>query len=84
LLNRTTLEKPNRIVRCNDFSHSACRDDPMSEARAAGYQGALGENLYMAEGRLGAPRVALDGWLNSPGTARTSSVPSGAAKGSLS
>jgi hypothetical protein len=26
-----------------------------------------GENLYIADGRYGAPRPALDGWLNSPG-----------------
>jgi len=33
----------------------------------AGYVGGWGENLEIADGRFGAPRVALDGWLNSPG-----------------
>ena len=47
------------------FLHDACGDDPAADVRAAGYDGPWGENLYR-EGRLGAPRVALDGWLNSP------------------
>jgi hypothetical protein len=67
LLGETSLAKANRIVRCGDFSHTACGEDAASEVRAAGYYGAWGENLYIAEGPLGAPRVALDGWLNSPG-----------------
>ncbi len=66
LLNDTSLEKAEKIVRCNDFAHDACGDDPAADVRAAGYDGPWGENLYLGEGRLGAPRVALDGWLNSP------------------
>jgi uncharacterized protein YkwD len=65
LLNETSLKKADKIVRCNEFAHNACGDDPAADIRAANYYGAWGENLYLGEGRLGAPRVALDGWLNS-------------------
>ncbi len=66
LLNDTALKKADKIVRCNEFAHGACGDDPAADVRAANYEGSWGENLYLGEGRLGAPRVALDGWLNSP------------------
>jgi uncharacterized protein YkwD len=66
LLNGTSLQKADKIVHCNVFAHNACGDGPATDVRAAGYNGAWGENLYLGEGRLGAPRVALDGWLNSP------------------
>ena len=67
LLASTSLQKANEIVRCQNFAHAACGDDPDADVRTAGYRGTFGENLYVAGGRLGAPRVALDGWLNSPG-----------------
>jgi uncharacterized protein YkwD len=67
LLNLSSAQKAAKIVRCTDFNHDACGEDAAADARAAGYTGAWGENLYIAEGRHGAPRVALDGWLNSPG-----------------
>lgn len=67
LLNASSLAKASRIVECRQFEHTACGAEPDSDARAQGYRGAFGENLYIGSGRLGAPRVALDGWLNSPG-----------------
>ena len=67
LLNDSSLAKAARVVRCREFKHAACGEGAASDARAAGYTGAFGENLYLADGPLGAPRVALDGWLNSPG-----------------
>jgi uncharacterized protein YkwD len=67
LLDGTAVLKANEIVRCHNFDHAACGGDPAADIRATGYQGAWGENLYIAGGRWGAPRVALDGWLNSPG-----------------
>jgi uncharacterized protein YkwD len=67
LLNTSSLAKAARIVRCRDFAHAACGETPESDARAAGYTGSFGENIYLADGPLRAPRVALDGWLNSPG-----------------
>jgi len=66
MLNTSSLGKADKIARCNDFTHTACGAEADEDARAAGYSGDWGENLYMGEGRLGAPRVALDGWLNSP------------------
>jgi uncharacterized protein YkwD len=65
-LNETSVEKAARIVRCTDFNHNACRIDAAEEVRAGGYTGAWGENLVIASGRIGAPRPALDSWLNSP------------------
>jgi len=67
LLTSTALQKAQEIVRCHNFDHAACGSDPATDVRATGYHGAWGENLYIASGRYGAPRVALDGWLNSPG-----------------
>ena len=67
LLDGSSIAKAGRIVRCHQFAHDACNEDPAADARAAGYQGEWGENLYLGPGRWGAPRVALDGWLNSPG-----------------
>jgi uncharacterized protein YkwD len=66
-LDDSALKKADRITRCGQFAHDACGEDPAADVRAGGYRGAWGENLYLGEGRLGAPRVALDGWLNSPG-----------------
>ena len=58
--------KGDEILRCDRFAHSPCGDDPSAGVRGLGYAGAFGENLYIADGRDGAPRVALDHWLNSP------------------
>ena len=65
LLNRTSVLKANRIERCSDFMHNACGEDAAADVRAAGYLGEWGENLFIGEGPWGAPRPALDGWLNS-------------------
>jgi uncharacterized protein YkwD len=55
------------IVRCRDFAHAACGKDPHAVADEAGYpEVSWGENLYFSTGPRGAPRPALDGWLNSP------------------
>lgn len=66
LLNESSLAKAERIARCTDFNHDACGVDADREARASGYWGAWGENLVISPGRIGAPRPALDAWLNSP------------------
>lgn len=66
ILNASSVAKAGKIIRCTDFNHDACGEDAAVDARGAGYTGAWGENLYIAEGRYGSPRVALDGWLNSP------------------
>ena len=67
LLNQTSTLKAEKIARCRDFNHTACGTNPAEDARVAGYEGSWGENLYIAGGRYGSPRVALDAWLNSPG-----------------
>ncbi len=66
LLTNSALQKANEIIRCHNFAHAPCGGDPADDIRATGYRGAWGENLYIAGGPYGAPRVALDGWLNSP------------------
>lgn len=64
-LDETSVEKAGRIVRCTDFNHDACGIDAAEEVRAGGYRGAWGENLVISSGEVGAPRPALDSWLNS-------------------
>jgi uncharacterized protein YkwD len=59
--------KAAAIARCGTFEHAACGRPADEGARGLGVHGGFGENLYVAEGPLRAPRVALDGWLNSPG-----------------
>lgn len=66
LLNATSSMKARDIVRCETFAHNPCGGDWAVHVRAAGYSGAVGENLYLASGPWSAPRVAVDGWLNSP------------------
>jgi hypothetical protein len=61
---QASLRKAVDIVRCQNFAR--CGGDWRQNVIAVGYGAASGENLYLGEGRLGAPRVALDGWLNSP------------------
>src|SRR5690349_2489597 len=65
-LNVASAAKATDIARCGRFEHAACGKAPVQDAEDAGYQGAWGENLYIAEGAGTAPRVAMDGWLNSP------------------
>jgi hypothetical protein len=67
LLSRTSGAKASEIVRCRQFAHEPCGQPAHQAALAAGYRGSFGENLYIAEGRLVTPRVAVDRWLNSPG-----------------
>jgi uncharacterized protein YkwD len=57
--------KGDAIVRCGNFDHAPCGPNSLDVANQVDYLGAWGENLYIAEGRFGAPRPALDGWLNS-------------------
>lgn len=59
--------KGSEIIQCKVFAHAPCGCDPHDVADQAGFTGSWGENLYIADGRYGAPRPALDGWLNSPG-----------------
>jgi uncharacterized protein YkwD len=67
LLSTASRLKGEEIERCRVFAHGPCGGDPHDVADQAGYVGSWCENLYIADGRFGAPRVALDEWLNSPG-----------------
>lgn len=64
-LNGVSITKARQIVRCGNFAHNPCGGEWTSAARAAGYGGDVGENLYAGGERWGAPRVAVDAWLNS-------------------
>jgi uncharacterized protein YkwD len=67
LLQRSSRLKALDIIRCKDFSHSACGKDPRAVADEVGYpQVDWGENIYAGPGPFAAARVGADGWLNSP------------------
>lgn len=66
-LSATAASKARDIVLCRDFRHEACGKETFQAADELGYSGALGENLYVAEGALMAARPAVDAWLNSDG-----------------
>lgn len=65
ILNGASARKANAIVRCANFAHNPCGGDWRASVMATGYRGYFGENLYLASGPWGAPRVAVDAWLNS-------------------
>ena len=67
LLSSTSGSKAHDIVRRNKFAHEPCGRPANEAALEAGYNGSFGENIYVAEGKLITPRVAVDRWLNSPG-----------------
>lgn len=66
ILNGASANKARAIKRCGNFAHNPCGGDWTSAVRSTGYAGLFGENLYIASGQFGAPRVAVDAWLNSP------------------
>jgi uncharacterized protein YkwD len=65
VLNGASIRKARAIIRCENFAHNPCGGDWTTAVRSTGYPGVFGENLYVASGRWGAPRVAVDAWLNS-------------------
>jgi len=64
-LNTASLAKASAIGRCQNFAHNPCGGDWTSAVRSTGFIGTFGENLYLASGRWGSPRAAVDSWLNS-------------------
>jgi uncharacterized protein YkwD len=55
------------IIRCQDFSHSACGKDPRAVADAVAYPNVTwGENISAGGGPFMPARVTAGGWLNSP------------------
>ncbi len=65
VLNGASSKKARAIARCRNFVHDPCGEGWAAAIRSAGYEGVVGENLYLASGPWGAPRVAVDSWLNS-------------------
>jgi uncharacterized protein YkwD len=65
VLIRASEKKAKAILRCENFAHDPCGGDWRSAVRTSGYAGVFGENLYIASGPWGAPRAAVDAWLNS-------------------
>lgn len=65
VLNGASFRKARAIARCETFAHDPCGQHWAAAARSVGYTGLVGENLYLASGPWGAPRVAVDAWLNS-------------------
>lgn len=66
ILDSASSRKTRAILRCAKFAHDPCGGDWRASLRSTGYVGSAGENLYLASGPFGAPRVAVDAWLNSP------------------
>jgi hypothetical protein len=65
-LELASAEKAKETFRCANFAHNPCGGDWRDAVWSTGYVGVVGESLYLASGRWGAPRVAVDAWLNSP------------------
>jgi uncharacterized protein YkwD len=66
-LRQAAITKVLALERCGELRHDACGDPPDTAVREARYPAeAWGENLYFGSVELGAPKVALDRWLNSP------------------
>ncbi|MBA2630707.1 MAG: hypothetical protein H0U84_06765 [Thermoleophilaceae bacterium] len=78
-LMESAARKARDIMRCQQFSHTACGRDYAFHIRAVGYGGscwAAGENLAYGTGSLGAPRSIMSGWLNSTGHRQNMLYPS--------
>ncbi len=66
LLNRSSVLKAMDIVRCSEFSHTACGKPFATVFEEVGYSGSTGENIAWADARSGSPLAIVSGWLNSP------------------
>lgn len=74
-LNSAARIKSARIVRCQDFSHTACGRSLRSIFEKVGYLPSntgwgIGENLGWGSGSLGTPQARMRGWLESEGHRR--------------
>lgn len=73
-LNHAARIKSARIVKCQDFSHTACGRslrsifDAVSYLPKAGWS--IGENIAWGSGDLGGPQARMRGWLESEGHRR--------------
>jgi uncharacterized protein YkwD len=70
-LMRATARKANDLVRCGQFSHTACGLAFTTRISQAGYQyGCAGENIAMGASSIGSPRAIMLAWLRSSGHLR--------------
>lgn len=68
-LDRSAAIRGNDIRRCGDFSHTPCGQSFLQVFTAVHYlagTSTVGENLSWGQGRLGAARATMAGWLASP------------------
>jgi uncharacterized protein YkwD len=66
-LGRAAQLKGERIEGCGTFSHTPCGASLTAAFRAAGWHGAMGENIAFGQAAQGTPRAILNSWLQSPG-----------------
>ena len=71
-LARSSNRKSGDILRCDDFSHTACGRDFTYWIRRTGYGRCFsaGENIASWSGAGGSPRAIMRLWLNSSGHRR--------------
>ncbi|HMI68674.1 MAG TPA: CAP domain-containing protein, partial [Solirubrobacteraceae bacterium] len=70
-LMRATARKANDLVRCGQFSHTACGLAFTTRMSQAGYHyGCAGENIAMGPSSSGSPRAIMLAWLHSSGHLR--------------
>ena len=66
LLMRAAARKADDLVRCGQFSHTACGLDFTTRISEAGYRyGEAGENIAMGPSAVGSPRAIMLAWLRS-------------------
>jgi uncharacterized protein YkwD len=63
----SAARKSADVLRCDDFSHSACGRDTGYWPDRFGYDGCVGENIAYSFGRSATPRAIFRLWMNSAG-----------------
>ncbi len=69
LLQTSSDRKTADMIRCNQFSHTACGRDTFFHVRAVRYTAcrswSVGENIAWGSGSYGSPRAIMTRWVNS-------------------
>lgn len=67
-LARSASAKNRDMIRCGEFSHTACGRSFSTTFKRAKYRGrSVGENIAWGTGRLGTPAAIHRAWMRSPG-----------------
>ena len=75
-LARSAAAKNRDMLRCGDFSHTACGRSFTTTFKQARYRGrSVGENIAWGTGRLGTPAAIHRAWMRSPGHRRNTLSP---------